>query len=417
MLTRLSALWLPTLLAENPSFRRLWLAILVAASGDRFGSIAMNLYVLKLTGSGGALAGMLAIQSLPALFIAPLAGVWIDRLSRRRVLLLGNFASALIYGLLPFTQELWHLYVLALLARSAATFLIPAQRALVPDLVESWQVVQANATISAGQQILSLFSALLAGLLVGFAGAGAAFAFNGATYLAANGLLRGIRGELPRTPISSRSITQFLCELRDGFTFGLQHPGLRIVLAATLCTAVAGAMLGTMEVVLISETLGGGEQGYGFMLSLVGAGAIVASLVAPQLDRRYSLASLYVAGVIGGGLGFFVYANTGVLWLAILAAGLHAIPWALLRIVLDSVVQQWVPPLLRGRIFAILQMERPIGLLIFTGLFSASIDRLGPVVLLNVAGVIYTAVGLWALSRIATLRRVTPWAALPSKPT
>lgn len=82
--------YLPSLLAENPGFWRFCLALLVSSTGDRFGSIAMNLYVLKLTGSGGALAGMLAVQSLPSLFIAPLAGVWIDRLSRRRVLLLDN---------------------------------------------------------------------------------------------------------------------------------------------------------------------------------------------------------------------------------------------------------------------------------------------------------------------------------------
>jgi MFS family permease len=402
---------LPALLTENPSFRRFWLALLVSSTGDRFGSIAMNLYVLKLTGSGGALAGMLAVQSLPSLFIAPLAGVWIDRLSRRRVLLLGNFASALIYGLLPFTQELWHLYALALLARCAATFLLPAQRALVPDLVESRQVVQANATISAGQQMILLVSASLAGLLVGFAGAGAAFAFNAATYLAANGLLWGIRGELPRTTANSRSVGQFLRELGDGFSFGLRHPGLRIVLIATFCTAIAGAMLGTMEVILISETLGGGDAGYGYMLSLVGLGAIVASLTAPRMDRRFSLPSLYIAGIVGSGLGFFVYANAGLLWLAILAAGLHAVPWFLRQIVIDSIVQQWAPPHLRGRVFAILQMERPLGLLLFTALFSAYIDGLGPVVLLNVAGVIYMAVGLWVFSQIGSLRRMQPWRA------
>ncbi|MBX3054138.1 MAG: MFS transporter [Caldilineaceae bacterium] len=397
---------LPTLLAENPAFRRFWLALLVSSTGDRFGSIAMNLYVLKLTGSGGALAGMLAIQSLPSLFIAPLAGVWIDRLSRRRVLLVGNFASALIYGLLPFTQELWHLYLLALLARCAATFLLPAQRALIPDLVESREVVLANATISAGQQIVLLVSASLAGLLVAFAGAGVAFAFNASTFLAANGLLLGIRGELPRSTANSRSIRQFLWELGDGFSFGLRHPGLRIVLIATFCAAIAGAMLGTMEVILISETLGGGEAGYGYMLSLVGLGAIAASLAAPRLDRRYSLPGLYVAGIVGSGLGFFVYANAGNLWLAILAGGLHAVPWFLRQIVIDSIVQKWAPPLLRGRIFAILQMERPLGLLLFTGLFSAYIDQLGPVVLINLAGVIYTAVGLWVLSRMSTLRRM-----------
>ncbi len=404
-MSHIRALRLPELLAENPAFRRLWLALLVVFTGDRFGSIAMNLYVLKLTGSGGALAGMLAIQSLPSLFVAPLAGVWIDRLSRRRVLLVGNFISALVYGLLPFTQELWQIYLLALLARATATFLLPAQRALVPDLVESRQVVQANATISAGQQMILLVGASLAGLLVGFAGAGAAFAFNGFTYLAANGLLMGIRGELPRTTVNGRSITQFLRELRDGFTFALGHPGLRIVLIASFATAIAGAMLGTMEVILISENLGGGEAGYGYMLSLVGVGAIFASLAAPRLNRRYSLAGLYVAGVVGSGLGFFVYANAGNLWLAILAAGLHAFPWFLRQIVIDSIVQQWTAPHLRGRVFAILQMERPLGLLLFTGLFSAYIDRLGPVVLINLAGVIYTGIGLWVLSRVAILRR------------
>jgi len=411
MPAHLSARWLPAILSENPSFRRLWLAMLVASTGDRFGSIAMNLYVLKLTGSGRALAGMLAVQSLPSLFVAPLAGVWIDRLSRRRVILVGNFASALIYGLLPFTQELWQLYALALLARSAATFLLPAQRALVPDLVESWQVVRANATISAGQQMVLLVGASLAGLLVGFVGAGAAFALNAATYLIANGLLVGIRGELPRTTSSGRSVTQFLWELRDGFAFSLRHPGLRVVLIATLSTAVAGAMLGTMEVILISETLGGGEAGYGYMLSLVGAGAFIASLAAHSLDRRYSLTTLYLVGITGSGLGFFVYANAGTLWLAILAAGLHAIPWFLRQIVIDSIVQQWTSPQLRGRVFAILQMERPLGLLLFTTLFSASIDQMGPVLLLNVAGAIYTAVGLWVISRAAILRRVPLWVA------
>ncbi|HRJ43509.1 MAG TPA: hypothetical protein PL105_16600, partial [Caldilineaceae bacterium] len=60
-MSHIRALRLPELLAENPAFRRLWLALLVVFTGDRFGSIAMNLYVLKLTGSDGALAGMLAI--------------------------------------------------------------------------------------------------------------------------------------------------------------------------------------------------------------------------------------------------------------------------------------------------------------------------------------------------------------------
>ena len=410
-MTRIFASRLPALLSENPSFRRLWLAILVSSVGDRFGSIAMNLYVLKLTSSGGALAGMLAVQSLPSLFVGPLAGVWIDRLSRRRVMLMGNFASALIYGLLPFTQELWHLYLLAFLARIAATFLLLAQRALIPDLVDSQQVVRANATISAGQQMVLLVSAALAGLLVSLVGAGAAFTFNAFTYLAANGLLLGIRRELPRSIPKGRSVSRFLNELSNGFRFALGHSGLRIILVATLCTAIAGAMLGTMEVILISKTLGGGEAAYGYMLSLVGAGAIFASMAVPRMDRRFSLASLYITEIVGSELGFFVYANAGVLWLAILAAGLHAIPWVLQRIVIDSIVQQWVAPDLRGRVFAILQMEHPLGLLLFAGLFSAYIDWLGPVVLLNVAGVIYTAVGLWALSRVGILRGVQPWVA------
>lgn len=396
---------LPSLLADNPSFRRLWLALLVSSVGDRFGSIAMNLYVLQLTGSGGALAGMLAVQSLPSLFVAPLAGVWIDRLSRRRVMLLGNFSLVLLYGLLPFAGELWQIYLLALLTRVAATFLLPAQRALIPDLVKPWQVVAANGVIGAGQQTILLVAASLAGLVVGTAGAGAAFTLCAASYLAANGLLWGIRGELPRTTAANRSVGQFVTELADGFAFSLSHRGLRVVLIASFCTAIAGAMLGTMEVIFISETLGGGEEGYGYMLSLVGVGAIVASLAASRLDRRYSLPALYAAGMLGSGLFFFVYANAGDLWLAILAAGLHAIPWFLRQIVIDSIVQRWAPAALRGRVFAILQMGQPLGLLLFTGLFSAYIDELGPVLLLNLAGVIYTGVALWVLSRMAVLRR------------
>ncbi len=137
------------LLFESPGYRWLWLANLVSKLGDWLGIIALNLYVFDLTGSATALAVLLAVESIPALLISPLAGVIVDRLSRRRVMMVANLVAAMMFALLPLMASLWQIYILALLWRVTISFMEPAERSLIPDLVGKDKVLSANSGLSA----------------------------------------------------------------------------------------------------------------------------------------------------------------------------------------------------------------------------------------------------------------------------
>ncbi len=194
--------------------------------------------------------------------------------------------------------------------------------------------------------------------------------------------------------------------MKLGLHYTFKHPALRVLLTTTFVTAFAGAALVTIEVVYVKETLKGGDTGYGILLSVVGIGALLAAASAPHLTRRFSLSGVYVFAILGAGLMYFPYANIPYLGFVVLVAGLQAIPWFLSAILADSMIQRWVDDVMRGRVFSLFYTERSAGHLLIAAVFAPLIDLWGPTVMLNVSGVIYTLVGLFAISRLGVLRRV-----------
>lgn len=404
------------LVFESPGFRWLWLANLVSKLGDWLGIIALNLYVFDLTGSATALAGLLAVESIPALLISPLAGVIIDRFSRRRVMLIANLAAALTFALLPLTSEIWQIYVLALLWRAALSFMEPAERALVPDLVGKNRVLEANSALSVVNHLTLIIGPAIAGFLVAAASAAVAFWADAVSFFVAIFLISRITGELPRSTRAGETTPGWLDDLKVGLHYAFNNRALRVLLVTTFVAAFAGAALVTIEVVYVKDVLKGGDVGYGLLYSVAGVGAILGSMNATRWSRRFTLTGLYVASVLLTGLMFFPYANIQVLWFVILVAGLHTVPWVLGYILVDTMLQQWVADEVRGRIFSLIHTQRNAGQVLVAGLLAPLVDWWGPVAVLNMSGVIYTLVGLYAISRRGVLRHAEESAASQVSP-
>lgn len=388
------------------SFRWLWLATLVSKLGDWMGFVALNIYVFDLTGSATALAGVLAMQALPSLLIGLFAGVIIDRFSRRKIMMIVNLVAAAVFCLFPLTTSLWQLYILALLARTTTSFFEPAQRALVPDLVGKERSLEANSALTVIAHLTLIIGPAIAGILVATVGVAWAFWADAASFLIATFFIVRIRGELPRTTSAEQGAKGWLDDLKVGLQYALSHKALRIILITTFVSALAGAALLTIEVVYIKEVLQGGDAGYAIMLSVAGIGALIASSNVRRWVRRFSLSGLYVASVLLTGVTFFPYANTPNLWLVIVIAGFHTIPWVLGFILVDTMLQQWVADEVRGRVFSLIHTERSAGQVLVAAIFAPFVDLWGPVAILNIAGVIYTLIGLYAISQLGTLRLV-----------
>lgn len=368
------------------------------------GFVALNLYIFDLTGSATALAGALAIQGVPALLIGPFAGVVVDRFSRRRVMIIANLVAALVFMLLPFTFALWQIYLLGLLARLTTIFFDPAERALIPDLVGKDKVLEANSALSVITHITLIIGPALAGILVAASNTALAFWADAASFVIAIFFIVRIRGEVPRTQRTDKQAIHWLQDLKIGLGYGLDSKALRVILITTFIAALAGATLVTVEVVYVKETLQGGDAGYGWLLSVAGIGALMASTNVGRLVRRFTLTGLYVGSVLLTGLMFFPYANIPILWFVIVVAGLHTVPWVLGFILVDTMLQQWVADEMRGRIFSLIHAGRSAGQVLVAAIFAPFIDLWGPVMILNLAGLIYTLVGIYAISQLSVLR-------------
>jgi MFS family permease len=393
------------LLFDSPGYRWLWLANLVSKLGDWLGIIALNLYVFDLTGSATALAGLLAVESIPALLISPLAGVIVDRLSRRRVMLMANLVAALMFALLPLMASLWEIYILALLWRVTISFMEPAERSLIPDLVGKDKVLVANSGLSVVNHLALIVGPAIAGFLVASSSAAVAFWADAVSFLFAVFFIYRITGELPRTRLDGHSRPGWFDDLKVGLHYAFNNQALRVLLVTTFVAAFAGAALVTIEVVYIKEVLDGGDVGYGLLYSVAGVGAILGSANAMRWARRFTLTGLYVGTVLLTGLMFFPYANIQVLWFVIVVAGLHTVPWVLGYILVDTMLQQWVADEVRGRIFSLIHTQRSAGQVLVAGLLAPLVDWWGPVTVLNLSGVVYTLVGLYAINRLGVLRQ------------
>jgi hypothetical protein len=213
-----------------------------------------------------------------------------------------------------------------------------------------------------------------------------------------------IRGEIARTPAVNQAHLGWWHAALAGLRYATGSTALRILLLTTFVSAFAGAGLMAVELVYIKDYLGGGDTGYGFYYSVAGIGALTASSTAALLARRFTLASAYVASVLVTGLMFFPYANTPVLWFVVIIGGLHTIPWVLAMIYVDTMLQQWVDDTVRGRIFALIQAERNAGQVLVTAILAPLVDLWGPVLIMNLSGVIYTLAGIYAVMRVGLLR-------------
>src|SRR6202158_4932972 len=135
------------LLGENRNFRRLWSAQVVSEIGDWFYTLAIYNLLLQLTGRAGSVALALVLQVLPQTLIGPTAGVVNDRLRRKQVMIaadIGRMLVVLCMVLIRSKAMVWLVYPLLVAETLLVAFFEPARNAVIPNIVESEEVVVAN---------------------------------------------------------------------------------------------------------------------------------------------------------------------------------------------------------------------------------------------------------------------------------
>src|SRR5918911_1107815 len=189
------------LLRTNRNFRQLWLGQVVSQMGDWFDTIALYTIVLNLTGSGRAVGLVLVARFLPSVIVGPASGVIADRFSRRSIMIMSDVVRAVVvlgFLLVRSREHLWLVYVLTVIQLVFSTFFEPARTAAIPSIVESRDLVAANAISSATWSTMLTLGAAIGGVITGWVGTDAAFVLDSLTYLASAALIMSVR--FPRRP-------------------------------------------------------------------------------------------------------------------------------------------------------------------------------------------------------------------------
>jgi MFS family permease len=200
-------------------FRNVFLAQSVSVFGDGITPVALTFAVLGLTGSGTDLGLVLAAQSVPLVALALVGGVWADRLPRAALMVASDLVRAAVQItaavlLLTGTAQIWQLAVLAACHGAAEAFFRPAAGAILPQLVPTAELQQANALMGMSDNFGWMVGPAVAGTLVAVIGAGGAIAIDGATFLVSAAFLATLH--VPAV-VRTEAVQGFIAELRAGW--------------------------------------------------------------------------------------------------------------------------------------------------------------------------------------------------------
>src|SRR5918997_1690525 len=167
---------------RSPRYFPLWLGQLVSTFGDTLHYIALVVLVFQLTGQGVAVAALVAAEILPVLVLGPIAGVIIDRFSRKSVLIGADLFRAALVLSLAWPQGAWHAYLVAAGLAAGNTFFNPAVQAGIPTLTTEDQRLAANSVAWSTGRLVQIVASATAGGLVALLGTGPAFLLNAASF-------------------------------------------------------------------------------------------------------------------------------------------------------------------------------------------------------------------------------------------
>lgn len=353
-------------LMRHRNYALLWSGQLVSQLGDRFHWVAISLWVYAATGSALSVSyALMALVVAPAV-VGLYAGALVDRLDRRRILIIADLVRAGLVAAIPWLMEhgiIW-VYLDLFLVSAASAFFRPAMFAVIPQSVPQGRLLQANAFFASMDSSTEIIGPALAGLLVARFGYAAAMYIDAATYLISAVFVAGLRvaPPMPR-PASGMGSDAARATDAGGVGYAIRE-GLRYVrgdrLQMSLLAFLVGgfwvAGLSSLQTPLAKGVLGITDQEFGWFQSIWGVGFIGASLLLGWFGRGIpkgkAIVLAYIFWAVSTGL-MGLSPNYGVLVVTGFWVGFANM---LLFVNLSTVVMEYTPADRLGRVITTRQV-------------------------------------------------------------
>lgn len=357
------------------SFFRLWLAQVVSSLGDWLGFVAVAAIAARLGGSSpeAAVGVVLSARLIPGFFLAPAAGVFVDRWDRKRVMVICDIGRGLVLATLPFVSTIPGLFLASLLLEMMTLLWSPAKEASVPNLVRKDFLASANSlSLVAAYGTFPIGSAVFAGLAkvaerlshyhalhaLRVSQESVAVYFDVLTFFVSALMISTLvlpRRDRRRVEGEHRiDFRRSFSELAEGWRFVGSSPRVRSVILGIGTGLVGGGMLVPLGPVMAKRVFGAGTAGFGLLLTALGTGVAVGIIAVSIFQRRVPHERVFVGALLGAGICTIVAASMATLTPALVFVSMLGLFAGTVYVLGFTILQTNVADEFRGRTFAAL---------------------------------------------------------------
>jgi dTMP kinase len=359
------------------AFFRLWIAQVVSALGDWLGFLAITILAASLgSGSGGAAVGLvMSARIIPGFFLAPVAGVVVDRWDRKKIMITCDLVRAGVICTLPFVHNVLGLVLASLVLEICTLCWSPAKEASVPNLVPHDRLTSANSLSLAAAYgtfpVAAVLFALLAQLAKWLGSVDAldflktdqtalAFYVDATTFLVSAFMISTLA--LPEAARRSRKkngdkridFAQTFHELKEGWHYIFVNPIVRSVNLGLATGLMGGGMVVPLGSIFATDVLGAGAAGYGVFITALGFGVAAGVLLLSVTQRRLPKVRIFELSIFVAAGSLFYSACMSTLPLALVGVFTLGVCAGSVYVVGFTLLHENVDDELRGRIFSAL---------------------------------------------------------------
>lgn len=406
---------------SNPRFLALFLSQLLTQVGGNMVLYGLTVQVSKLTDSNTAVSILLLTFLVPAVVFGAIAGVFVDRYDRRKILIWTNIARGVLFLALIFLdQQIVALYVITAIVATLTTFFAPAETAMIPLVVRREQLLTANGLFVLGLQAsFALGFAVLGPLMVVVTGVNPLIAIVAGTYLLAGVLcwtlpsapsvLAGAAGSAVRQ--ARAAVRATMEQLKEGLVYIRDHRNIFWALAYLTITSSLIGVLGVLGPSFAKNVLGLTPEDFWVLVLPLGAGLVggiislnlFGKLVARKRLIEIGLVILAVSLLILGGARELSLPSDGLFTLlnvCVVVAFTAGISYAYVAVPAQTALQEELPEDVRGRVFGVLNTLVSLASFLPIILVGPLADLTGPTIVIMACAAVVggTALASWFMA-------------------
>ena len=346
---------------RNRDFRFLWTGQLISTIGSSLTDLAAGILVFQQTGSTLAVGLMLMATAIPSLVVGLVAGVFVDKYSRKKIMISSDLIRAALVFSIPFLIQIniVLLYVVVILASSVKQFFDPAEQSVLPDVATEEELAAANAFLSISSFGSTAIGFAAAGFLASTGEIAVAFFVDSLTFLLSAACISFVK-IAPMVVEEVTSVKAVAANLKSGIGVLVRTPILRSTLLVFSPVLFAFGLWNVLLLPFAVHTLGGTEFQYGLQEGLTSLGFVFGSLLMAKYIERlpegtWMVISFTVMGIVG--ILYGLASNIYVAIVLVTISGFAQPPSSISR---SLILQRNTPREYRGRVFSAFFVSRDV---------------------------------------------------------